>query len=113
MTPAEFREDLSRARAALERAGGKRVLGHYAAISWTDPSDLWALDVLAEEEYAYDSSVAPIGRSFRSEHWRRFPHVHRFGDRELWEFPRSSWDLMGWQIPISGEITFANFPTRW
>jgi len=38
---------------------GKRILGYYAATSWTDPSDLWALDVLAEEGYAYDSSVAP------------------------------------------------------
>jgi polysaccharide deacetylase family protein (PEP-CTERM system associated) len=108
--PAEFMEDLSRAREALERAGGKRILGHYAAISWTDPSDLWALDVLAEEGYAYDSSVAPIGRSFRSEPWRCFPHVHRFGGRELWEFPRSSWYLMGWQIPISGGNYFRQFP---
>ncbi len=60
LTPAEFRDDLARAREALERAGGHRILGYRVADDWFQPADLWALDVLADEGYEYDSSVGPI-----------------------------------------------------
>src|SRR5437764_8795959 len=71
MTPAEFREDLAHAREALERAAGTRVLGYRLADGWLGPAGLWALDVLAEEGYAYDSSIAPRLREYAGEPWRR------------------------------------------
>ena len=49
MEPSEFRDDLARAREALERAGDTRVLGYRVAHRWFAPCDLWALQVLAEE----------------------------------------------------------------
>ncbi|HMF56924.1 MAG TPA: glycosyltransferase [Pyrinomonadaceae bacterium] len=110
MTPDEFRDDLARSRDAVERASGTRVIGYRAARRWSSTEDLWALDILAEEGYVYDSSLAPISRRFNHEPWRRFAHEHRVGDKRIWEFPASTWNLLGWRIPIAGGNYFRQFP---
>jgi len=110
MSPAEFRDDLRRAREALERASGKQVVGYRVAHEWFTPQDLWALDVLAQEEYLYDSSIGPLFRRFAHEPYRRFLHTHTSGQRRLWEFPLSSVSLLGWHIPIAGGNYFRQFP---
>jgi polysaccharide deacetylase family protein (PEP-CTERM system associated) len=112
MDPAEFRDDLARAREALEKAGGTRVLGHRVARRWFAPRDLWALEVLAKEGYAYDASVGPLFRRFASEPWRRFQHRLRFGERELWEFPVPTANVLGWHFPIGGGNYYRQFPHR-
>jgi polysaccharide deacetylase family protein (PEP-CTERM system associated) len=110
MSPAEFRDDLARAREALGRASGQRILGYRVADQWFTPADLWALDVLAREGYEYDSSIAPRLRQFAREPWRRFPHTHQFAERTLWEFPISSADVLGWLIPVAGGNYMRQFP---
>jgi polysaccharide deacetylase family protein (PEP-CTERM system associated) len=60
MGPEQFRADLVRARTALEDAGGSRVTGYRAPSFSIDTRTPWAHEVLAEEGYAYSSSVAPI-----------------------------------------------------
>ncbi len=110
MTPGEFREDLARARDALQRASGQRILGFRVADGWFGPEDLWALDVLAEQGYEYDSSIGPIGRRFAAEPWRRFTHTHLFAERTLWEFPISAVELFGWMVPIAGGNWFRQLP---
>jgi polysaccharide deacetylase family protein (PEP-CTERM system associated) len=112
MTPEEFRDDLLRSREALQRAAGRRILGHRVAHEWFNLRDLWALDVLAEAGFEYDSSIGPMLRSCAAEPWRRFVHAHHFGDRTLWEFPMSSLDLLGWALPIAGGNYWRQFP-RW
>jgi len=102
MTPGEFREDLLRAREALERASGQRVIGHRIARGRLGPSDLWALDVIAELGFAYDSSFYPRGREIASQPWRRFPFEHHHGDRVVHEFPLATFDAGGWLFPIAG-----------
>jgi polysaccharide deacetylase family protein (PEP-CTERM system associated) len=59
-TPEQFRADLRRSRAALEDAGGVAVTGYRAPSFSIDPRTPWAHLILAEEGYAYSSSVAPI-----------------------------------------------------
>ena len=110
MTPAEFREELARAREALEKASGQRVLGYRMADGWLGPSDMWALDVLAQEGYAYDSSMAPRMRQFADEPARRLLHQHTSGEKSLWEFPISSIRLWRWAVPIGGGGYFRQFP---
>lgn len=102
MTPDELRSDLGRARDALERVTGRRVIGYRTADGWFGPDDLWALDVLAEEGYSYDSSIAPLGRRFRSEPWRRYVHRHKCGTRELVEVPISAVRVLGQDVPVGG-----------
>ncbi|HEY0778374.1 MAG TPA: polysaccharide deacetylase family protein, partial [Gemmatirosa sp.] len=53
LTPSTFRDDLARARDAIEPVTGTRLLG-YRAPGWLRSGDDWALDVLAAEGYAYD-----------------------------------------------------------
>jgi polysaccharide deacetylase family protein (PEP-CTERM system associated) len=108
-SPAEFREDLARSREALERASGTPVWGFRIGHRWFSPEDLWALDILAEEGFKYDSSVRPIFRRYAREPWRGLPHLHKHGDREIWEFPLAATGLFGWKLPISGGNYFRQF----
>jgi polysaccharide deacetylase family protein (PEP-CTERM system associated) len=60
LTLEQFREDVRRAKAAIEDASGRQVRGYRApSFSIVHPS-LWALDVLIEEGYSYDASIFPI-----------------------------------------------------
>lgn len=110
MTPGEFRDDLARTRESLENASGTRVVGYRVADQWFGPDDLWALDVLANEGYAYDSSICPMLRRFRSEKWRRFAHHHQADNQKIWEFPISTVDVMGWTVPVAGGNYFRQLP---
>ncbi|HEU4698538.1 MAG TPA: glycosyltransferase, partial [Gemmatimonadales bacterium] len=112
MTPEEFRDDLARAREVIEHASGRRVRGHRVADQWFRPCDLWALDLLAAEGYAYDSSIAPIGRAYAAEPWRRFAHTHAHADRAIWEFPIPTAEFFGFDVPIGGGNWFRQLPRR-
>jgi len=62
-TPAAALHDLSRARRILEDLAGARVRG-FRAPSWSiTEKNLWALDVVAEAGFEYDSSIFP-GRTY-------------------------------------------------
>jgi polysaccharide deacetylase family protein (PEP-CTERM system associated) len=60
LTPETFREDLHRAKVAIEDAAGIAVCGYRAPSYSITEKSLWALDVLIDEGYAYDSSIFPI-----------------------------------------------------
>jgi len=60
MGPEQFRADLATARKALEDASGTKVTGYRAPSFSIDRRTPWAHEVLAEEGYAYSSSVAPV-----------------------------------------------------
>lgn len=109
MSPQEFRDDLARAREALEAACGQRVVG-YRAHGWLSPEDMWALEVLAEEGYAFDSSIKPMFYA-RSPHFtERFAHSKYFGERTLWEFPISTVGVGRTLIPIGAGNYFRQLP---
>jgi len=109
MSPGEFRDDLQRSREALERAAGTRIFGHRVP-HFLGPMDLWALDIVAEEGYAYDSSVRPSFRRFAREPWRHTVHRLDAGDRRIWEIPPSSWQLCGLAVPLAGGNYFRQIP---
>ena len=110
MTPEQFREDLLRSREAIERASGLKVLGYRIARDSFGLEDLWALDVLAEEGFAYDSSIYPRLRSLGSESWRCTPFKHQVGEKVLWEVPLTSLHLAGVFLPFAGGAYFRQLP---
>ena len=112
MSPDEFRDDLARSREVIERASGRPVHGYRVADLWFAESDLWALDVLAEEGYLYDSSIAPLGTLYRRQPWRRFVHTHNAGAQSIWEFPISATRFLGLNLPIAGGNWFRQLPER-
>jgi len=73
-----FRADLARARTAIEDAAGQRVTGYRAPSFSIDQRTPWAHAVLAEADYAYSSSVAPLAHDHYG--WRDAP---RFAFRPL------------------------------
>lgn len=102
MSSEEFRADLARSRDALENASGKKVYGYRAARRLTLPNDSWALDVLASENYVYDSSVLPTFKSLRANPAHRFAYLHKYAHSELWEFPVATCSFLGFPFPILG-----------
>ena len=110
LTPAEFRDDLQRAREAIEHASGRPVLGHRAARLWYRKSDLWALDVLAAEGYQYDSSLAPLFREFADQSWREVVHSHATPFGCIDELPVSTATVLGQRIPVAGGNYFRQLP---
>lgn len=74
----EFGEDLKRARQTLEDAGGVAVTGYRAPSFSIDARTPWAHPILAEQGYAYSSSVAPVAH----DHYG-WPDAPRFAFRPL------------------------------
>jgi len=78
LTPNEFRSDTRQAKNAIEQIAGCAVLG-YRAPSWSITKQcLWAIDVLAEEGFVYDSSIFPIRHDlYGVPNAQRTPYVHQ------------------------------------
>ena len=98
LTPEEFRQDLRLARQAIEQAGGTRVLG-YRAPTWSITREAaWALDILAEDGFAYDSSIYPIRHDLYGDPGApRFPHTLS----KLTEFPPVTLRAFGTNFPAA------------
>jgi peptidoglycan/xylan/chitin deacetylase (PgdA/CDA1 family) len=95
-----------------------KVLGYRAASCSITKQSLWALDILAEEGFQYDSSVYPIRHDrYGIPNSERFPWVISCDNgSNLWEFPLSTLRIMRTNIPIAGGGYFRLFPyefTRW
>jgi polysaccharide deacetylase family protein (PEP-CTERM system associated) len=99
-----FQADVRRAKRAIEDAIGARVRGYRAPTFSVVRETLWALDVLAEEGFAYDSSIFPIHHDrYGIPGALRFPHrVKLPGGGHIAEFPISTLSLAGQRFPFSG-----------
>ena len=101
--PARFRDDVTRGKRVLEDCLGARVTGFRAASYSIVESTLWALDVLIEEGFEYDSSIFPVRHDIYG-----VPGFHRFAVRlrraagEIVEIPPSTVRLLGRNWPVAG-----------
>jgi polysaccharide deacetylase family protein (PEP-CTERM system associated) len=102
MTADEFREDLLRSREALERASGQQVRGYRIAHGSLTEKDLWVLNILTEEGFAYDSSFRRVGPKWNESPVRLGVHSHYWKGRQIWELPLSSAPMCGVFVPLSG-----------
>lgn len=116
MTPAAFRDDLRRSKAILEDAGGVAVIGYRAPSFSIGRANAWALEVLADEGYAYSSSVAPFGTDHYG--WPGFPrfaHAPVPGSAML-EIPVTTARVGGRTVAAGGGGFFRLLPyafSRW
>ena len=113
-TPDEFRDDLRRAKAALESAAGVPILGYRAPSFSITRNSLWALDVLIEEGYFYDASNYPVRHDrYGIPDWPR--HVHRVErpGGSIWELPGSTARWAGMNFPMGGGGYFRLLPYGW
>jgi polysaccharide deacetylase family protein (PEP-CTERM system associated) len=112
LTPEEFRQDTRDAVRAIEDAAGVKVLG-YRAPSWSiTKSCLWALDILAEEGFTYDSSIYPIRHDlYGVPGAQRFPYNKEcLNGRILREFPPTTVQFLGMNLPAAGGGYLRIFP---
>jgi polysaccharide deacetylase family protein (PEP-CTERM system associated) len=107
-----FRDELRRSKAVLEDLVGAPVVGYRAPFFSITQQSLWALDVLVEEGFRYDSSVFPV-LSYRygiaGAHRRAGPLTTPSG-ATLFEIPLSTCRLPGLNVPISGGGYFRLYP---
>jgi polysaccharide deacetylase family protein (PEP-CTERM system associated) len=104
LTPEQFRQDVGDARRLLEDIIGAPVIGYRAPSYSITRESWWALEVLAEVGYRYDSSIFPI-RHYRYgiPGYQRFPHRIDLGNGNgIWEFPLTTVSLLGFNFPIAG-----------
>jgi polysaccharide deacetylase family protein (PEP-CTERM system associated) len=116
-TPAAFREDVRRAKGILEDICGKPVVGYRAPSYSITPRSLWALDMLLEEGYEYDSSIFPIRHDrYGIPISGRRPYRIDRDLRHLIEVPGSTTRLGPLNLPVAGGGYFRLLPywwTRW
>jgi polysaccharide deacetylase family protein (PEP-CTERM system associated) len=102
-TPQAFRADLRRGRDVLQDITGAAVRAHRAPSFSITRQSLWALDVLAEEGFAIDSSIYP---TYHDRYGLAGAPLapHRIGcpAGEIWEFPLPVYRRLGYPLPIGG-----------
>ena len=114
LTPDEFRDDLRRARLALESAAGTAVLGYRAPSFSVTRRSLWALDVLIEQGYVYDASIYPIRHDrYGIPDAPRHPFQIARAGGSIWELPGSTVRVGGQNLPIGGGGYFRMLPYQW
>jgi polysaccharide deacetylase family protein (PEP-CTERM system associated) len=108
-TPEEFRVDVRRTKDLLEDIGGVRVSGYRAATFSIGRSNWWAFDVLAEEGYAYSSSVYPVAHDLYGVPDAPRVPFHPTGS-SFTEVPLTTLRIAGKNLPCSGGGYFRLLP---
>ncbi|MEP1216140.1 MAG: XrtA system polysaccharide deacetylase [Marinobacter sp.] len=117
-TPEVFREETRKSKQILEDITGESVTGYRAASYSITAQSRWALDILCEEGFTWDSSIFPV-------HHDRYgmpgtPHepyrLQAPGGGTLIEFPLSTCPVGSYRLPIAGGGYFRLYPywlSRW
>jgi polysaccharide deacetylase family protein (PEP-CTERM system associated) len=111
-TPAIFEQETRRSKSLLEDAGQTEVLGYRAASYSITRQSLWALDILADLGFAYDSSIFPVRHDrYGIPGSPRHPHrMNLEGGKQLVEFPLTTYRKGRFDIPVAGGGYFRLFP---
>ncbi len=118
LTPEQFRADIRRSKRTVEDASGQEVIGYRAPSYSIVRSTLWAVDILVEEGFHYDSSIFPIHHDhYGIPDFPRFPWpIRGQNGSALHEFPISTVRVGGMNFPFVGGGYLRHFPfpfIRW
>ncbi len=108
----EFRAETERSKRLLEDLTGSAVIGYRAASFSVTRASLWALDVLIDLGFQYDSSIFPI----RHDRYgipgatREPARICAPSGRTLTEFPLATARFGGLRVPVSGGGYFRLLP---
>ncbi len=110
LMPDAFAKEIDRALACLTPLVRGPLIGHRAPYFSINHRSLWALDLLAEQGFHYDSSFFPAHNTlYGYPKAPRFPH-RLGGDKGMVEFPVSTVRLFGMNLPIAGGIYLRALP---
>lgn len=110
-TPEVFREETKRSKAILEDLSGKSVDGYRAASYSITRKSLWALNILAELGFTWDSSIFPVYHdNYGIPETPTSIYTIKTQHGELTEVPITSAKWMGMNVPAAGGGYFRQFP---
>jgi polysaccharide deacetylase family protein (PEP-CTERM system associated) len=110
-SPDQFRESIRRAKQLLEELTGAPVLGFRAPSFSIVAGREWALDLLIEEGYRYDSSLFPVRRrGYGYANGVRDIHALARPAGRLLEVPPTTWRVLRMNLPAAGGAYFRIFP---
>jgi polysaccharide deacetylase family protein (PEP-CTERM system associated) len=105
----EFSKKLAAAKKDLEDVSGQQVCGFRAPDFSMTQESMWALDILKELGFVYDSSIYPFGLHDVYGIKDAVSSIHRLPNG-LIEFPLSTAKLLGRSIPFAGGGYFRLYP---
>jgi polysaccharide deacetylase family protein (PEP-CTERM system associated) len=109
--PEAFRADVRRAKLLLEDITGVPVEGYRAPTYSIMEQTLWAIEILVEEGFHYDSSIFPVHHDrYGIPGAKRFPYVIDCPAGEIVEFPPSTTRVGGQNLPMTGGGYFRLLP---
>lgn len=111
-TPEEFRDETQRSKGLLEDLIAAPVDGYRAASYSITRASTWALDILVELGFTYDSSIFPVRHDrYGMPDARREPHrLQTPGGKSIVEWPLSTLQIMKVNLPVAGGGYFRLFP---
>jgi polysaccharide deacetylase family protein (PEP-CTERM system associated) len=111
MSPDEFRSDLLQSKDALEQVTGQAVVGYRAPTFSILRKTAWAIDILRECGFEYDSSIYPVRHDrYGIADAPRGPFI-AIGQREaILEIPPLTYRVAGVRVPMGGGGYFRLFP---
>jgi polysaccharide deacetylase family protein (PEP-CTERM system associated) len=108
LTPETFREYVLRSKQILEDITGTAISGYRATSFSVVKSTLWALDIIKEAGFVYDSSMFPVRHDiYGIDGIPVMPFIHHNG---LIEIPPSTVRILGRNIPFAGGGYFRLYP---
>lgn len=115
MTPADFRRDTARAIAAIGDACGIMPRGYRAPSYSITERSMWALEVLVECGFDYDSSIYPIPHDrYGIVGWQRYAHTLQTPSGPIREIPIATARLSrGRIVPVGGGGYLRMLPYRY
>lgn len=105
----QFKDGLLSAKKYLEDASGSRVYGFRAPDFSITQSSIWALDVLSEAGFVYDSSIYPIKIHDVYGIDDASPGIHKMSNG-LIEWPLATFEFLGMRFPFGGGGYFRLYP---
>jgi polysaccharide deacetylase family protein (PEP-CTERM system associated) len=111
MDPDEFRRDARQSKDALEQVTGAAVVGYRAPTFSIVRRTAWALEILAEEGYLYDSSIYPVRHDrYGIPEAPLTPFVVRTPAGPILEIPPLTLRWLGRNVPVGGGGYFRLLP---
>ena len=109
--PQRFRQDIARTKLMLEDLTGEACSGYRAPGFSIRKQDLWALEIIKEEGFVYDSSIFPAARRAGGiSGFYPYPQVLQLEAGALIELPISTSRLLGVTTAFCGGGFFRFFP---
>ncbi len=109
--PDAFRAEARESKRLLEDLSGAPITGFRASTFSITRRTRWALDVLVEEGYRFDSSIFPVRHDrYGDTSFPRWPVVVDTRAGSIVELPMLTWRVLGANLPAAGGGYFRIFP---